>query len=216
MGSAEATPARPAVITAAPKMAATTRSLFVVPAPRWAVEVVSLLVNRFTTGAEGSRPDAALARIAAKGQVSGAVRAQPAPLDGRVASVAGRRRLGLPCPHEPCRKRARVPDRARLDGRGPGAGLGPLGSPDPAGGGELPDLGAAHRPGPDRRPGPDKGGGGRGERATPAGGQGRGGRPGRRRRRGGGRGVGRPVSGRRLPDRLRDLFEHEHERGAGP
>ena len=106
-----------------------------------------------------------------------------------------------------------VPDRARLHGRGAGARAREVAGPDPARGGELPDQRAAPGARPHRGAGPDQGGSGPGQRRTRRAGRGVG---------GGGRAaaeevadgaLGRAVPGRRLPDRLRHLLQHEHQRG---
>ena len=116
--------------------------------------------------------------------------------------------------YRPAHERGRVPHRTRLHGRGPGAGHGQVRRPDATGRRELPDLGPARStvassgrwprsrgrpprstPGLDDVPGVDdrdrrghRGGGARGRR----------------------RSVGRSVPGRRVPDRLGHLVEHEH------
>ena len=115
---------------------------------------------------------------------------------------------------DPVPRRPRVPHRARHDGRGPRTRPGPVPRPDAACRRELPDLRDAARARPHRGARADQ----EGRRA----GQRRARRPrGRRRgghRRGRGRGRGRcarrPLPDRHLPDRLRDVVEHEHQRGA--
>ncbi|MDQ0583193.1 hypothetical protein QF030_005371 [Streptomyces rishiriensis] len=88
-----------------------------------------------------------------------------------------------------------------------------MAGPDTARRRELPRLGTAHRACAHRGAGADQGGRGEGERAA------RGGRRGHRRRHpGGGRGgrrgpVGRALPGGRVPDRVRHLVQHEHQRG---